>query len=236
MILLLRFGLAALSTTVVWWAAMGLQRVSADWVFEPVSDRMLLGENYRPEQVARMIRHVEAIEGDERCGRPFQEAAVIRVRARQLALRVGDETVAHQHLAAGISDLEQALICSPAKAFSWLLLFTLRSTRDGNSRPHLPLLARSYQLAPQEGSISPLRARAALPLLSYFGPGMTAYVRNDFDQLARDQPAIAAEIYVESSPSLRATLAEYLSEAPAERRRTIVRLIEEADVAPPPLN
>lgn len=215
------------------WSAFALQSEATTAPFQDVAERIALGSQYKPEAIRRALPFVDAAESGVRCSRIFHDAAIIRVQARRMALSDGDKARADEHLARAIHDLERDLACAPTRADSWFLLFAMRTNRDAKVVAHLPVLAMSYQMALNDGAIAPLRARAALPLMRAFGPNMKSYVENDFLGIAREQTSAAADIYVESAPSVRTELIRLMKTLPLPTRVTFAERLEVLNTAVP---
>lgn len=224
------FGTAAFA---LWFAVQSLRAPAPEPALENVSDHVLLGASYRPGQVTSLLGQIEAARIESACHPNLADAAVVRLRARTLALEEGRTEEAARQLTRAIENLEGDLSCRPAKAFSWLLLFIARSARDRDPAPHFQLLGLCFQLAPNEGSFNATRLRAALPHVRSFGPGMIAYVRNDIMQIMRDRPDEMVRIYAEADPSTKTFLANYFAEAEPEARRTMLLRLEAAEIDPP---
>lgn len=219
------------AATGVVWAALTLPIELTAIPLRPIEDSIVEGEQFKPEALARIAAYVAPLEKTEDCfaGAPG-EVAMFRLRAAATTLAHAHEKEIIEALRRADLAARKALACSPYQPFLWYALYWIDSTATGDKATGLAALEMSYRLGPYEGWISPLRNRAALPLLDRFSPDARTRVLTEFADMARDDTYQAASAYVRADPKLRAVLLPLLTQVPVDKRTLFARYLRNANI------
>lgn len=228
---LLRSISVAIGAMAIAWSVLTLPVELTAMPLRPIADGILEGEKYSPEALARVAAYAKPLEALEDCyaGAPWG-VAMFRLRQTAQTLAVAHEAQIIDQLRRADLAVRKALVCSPYQPFLWYALYWVDSTGARDTAAELSALEMSYRLGPYEGWISPLRSRAALPLLDHLDPDTRERVLTEFVNMATDDTQEAARAFVRADGPLRVRLLPLLARVPPAQRAAFARMLHRVDV------
>lgn len=140
------------------------------WLMTPVRsivDRIVADERFKPGALdgtlARMSAHSPTT-----IPRPeFSHAeALLNLRAAEHAMQQKSADKSDAEVEAAEGKVKTALAMAPTDSFLWLMLYSMKTARDGFDSQYMHLLSQSYATGPLEGWVALRRNRFALASLS----------------------------------------------------------------------
>ncbi len=134
-----------------------------------LASQLINQETLPRERVQDALARFHARRGNAPCAiAGHQNAVVFSAWLAEEALAIGRHAEIDTLRDAASATARESIACDPAQAYAWVSLLRQTVLREGPHPDALPLLRWSYRLAPREGWIMLARARAALPLRSFF--------------------------------------------------------------------
>jgi len=181
---LLRLATVLLGCVAILWGTFAFPIFWREAPLERIAQRVIFQENFKLDALLERAPAVEIVEAEAPC-RPIalHSAAVIRLRLVEQTISIGETTEIDDRLDALKHSVVDALSCSPADSFLWLVLFWVENTRNGFSPDNLKYLRMSYELGPNEGWIILKRNGIALALYEQLPPDLAETAVDEFVRL-----------------------------------------------------
>ncbi|MCK1675306.1 hypothetical protein IVA89_26605 [Bradyrhizobium sp. 150] len=164
-----------------------LTAVPSFWRTAPARDiiaRIIADDRFRPGVLDQMLVRIEA-EPVLAIPRPELSLASVLVR-----LRIAEEGMQRRTLAEADREVEAAehqlmasLKVTPSDSFLWLMLYSVKTTRNGFDPEIVRYLERSYLAGPHEGWIAVRRNRLALSIFPTLRDGTRQLAVSEFAEL-----------------------------------------------------
>jgi hypothetical protein len=213
-------------------------------VIADVARAVVSGETFKADVLAAVEARTENDSNAIRRPSFLKNAAVIRLRLAEDAMRAGDPDLADQRLESLAKIVNAAFLNAPNDPFLWLVWFWLDTTRNGLRPENFRYLGMSYDLGPYEGWIAVKRNRIALAAFPALPHELGERAISEFVGLVRwGFVADAAEIAAGAGRPLRSILFPRLKDLKPDQRRVFANLIYRRDLtdvlvpgfAPPPV-
>lgn len=202
-----------------------------------VAEAIRAGEAFKAEVLAAVAARTETNGDSMLRSSVLGEAAMIRLRQAEDAIRAGDPELIKQKLESLTRIVPEALRSAPDDPFLWLVWFWLDTSRNGLRPENLPFLQMSYDLGPYEGWIAIKRNRVALAAFPALTSDLAERAISEFVGLVRwGLIPEAADIAAGTAPPLRRILFARLKDLSYEQRRVFASAIygRELDDVPVP--
>jgi hypothetical protein len=204
------------------WGAFCFQKFWQEASTEQIAKRIVAGEIFKPEILARQLPIINNIESSTFC-RPaaLRSAAIIELRMMELAAPSNGSSAGRLM---SLRDLiRHSLSCAPADTFLWFVLYLLE---DAEGKSKLEYLRMSYYLGPNEGWIGIKRNPITFGLPDPLPNDLAKYATIEFSGLvnmgAYEQ---AADIITGPAWRLRARLLSSLQNVDESRRRAFTGVL-----------
>jgi hypothetical protein len=224
----LRIGLVLIGAAALSWSATVMRGLRDADELSAISDMILFGQNVPLQSLAPVLAYLDRNDVGT-CLRAVSSAAAIRFYVAASAQEAGGPLFT-QRLQEARRALRQALTCAPHQSYLWYGLFWIEMARETSPDVYLAYLAKSYELAPNEGWIARFRAPDALPHYDKLPTRVQEQVRSEFLNLVRDDPPVAASAFRDADQRARARLLAWIGEAPIAQRRRLAALLDERNV------
>lgn len=160
---IMRVLLLAIAFAAAIWSVTVLRPFSAAELARDVSTRIVADERFKAGALAGVQVKIE-IEGAGRLTPPelMRASALVNIRLAEDALGRANSIDADRQIVSAERSVKSALVASPGDSFLWLMLYSVKTTRNGFDAKNLSYLDRSYATGPLEGWIALRRNRLAL--------------------------------------------------------------------------
>ncbi len=214
-----RIYLISLGVFAVLWAGQIFPTAWREPTLDRIASRIIEGQIFKVEDLGRFLPLIEQVETSAVC-RPasVRSSAVIRLRVVENASKAGQPNV-NQLIDELLVSVRDALRCSPADSFLWLVLYWAETTRHGFEAHDLDYVRLSYEVGPYEGWVALKRNPIALMLFEKMSPALRERVVSEFVGLVNSGfHREAAEILVGPGWRLRDELLPRLAVVPQTHR------------------
>jgi hypothetical protein len=123
-----------------------------DASIERVADRIIAGDLFKPEILAKQIGVIDRIVNSN-FSQPRAIRASVIIELRMIETSNPAKAPDNERLNSLQTIIRRSLSCAPADSFLWLVLYQLESITSGSKSEYLGFLRMSYQLGPNEGWI-----------------------------------------------------------------------------------
>jgi hypothetical protein len=177
-ILLARSFIVLLGCIAIWWGIVAFPLFWQDTSIKRIAERIIAGDPFKPEVLARQLPIVESIKSATSC-RPagLRSAAIIELRMMETA---APSEHTSERLKSLINVIRSSLSCTPADPFLWLALYSAVSSENGSTTNSLKYLWMSYNLGPNEGWIAVRRNRVAFARFQQLPPDLKEKTIDEF--------------------------------------------------------
>jgi hypothetical protein len=184
-----RFAATRIASTVIGVAAIiwGVVTFPFFWREAPIEQigrRVIQGDPFKAEALIDMIPALEILEQSSDC-RPISihNAAIIRARIAEVSIASGNRERIDSDMSSLYNSIVRSVACTPADPFLWLVLYWVKSARNGFSLDLLQCLRLSYRLGPNEGWIGLKRNGMALAIFEQLSPDLGEMAITEFARL-----------------------------------------------------
>ena len=209
------------------WGLFELPRFWRESTVETISDRIVAGDEFKPETLYQQLPILESIENSASC-RPaaLRSAAIIRLRIFE-RLKDSQERSREQPKVAEV--IRNSLSCAPADAFLWLALYSLGVNELGRDPEVFNALRLSYRVGPHEGWIAIKRSRIAFASFRELPVDLREAAINEFSELVQDSAfyGAAAEILIGPGWPERDLILPHLAQLSESRRARFFAALSE---------
>lgn len=217
--IVVRACLIGLGIFAIVWAIQIFPTVWRKPTLDQIASRIIEGQIFKVEDLGRLLPLMEEVEKSAVC-RPasVRSSAVIRLRLVENASKARQPNV-NQLIDELLVSVRNALRCSPADSFLWLVLYWAEMTRHGFEAHDLDYIRLSYEVGPYEGWVALKRNPIALVLFEQLSPALRERVVSEFVGLVNSGfHREAAEILVGPGWRLRDQLLPRLGVVPQAHR------------------
>jgi hypothetical protein len=186
---------------------------------EHIAERIIAGDQYRTEFIARQISSAKKVGTLGYC-RPIEvrSAAIIELRSVEMTVSPSDNS--GERLNALSELVTNALFCEPADSFMWLALYRVENAKNRFSQVSLQYLRMSYLLGPNEGWIALRRNRIAFAAFNQLPSDIAKEAINEFIGLVKTGLyGVAADILTGPAWSARDVILPHLMQVNERDRK-----------------
>jgi hypothetical protein len=209
------------------WGIFVLPGFVADAPLEQTARQIIARVPFSVDALSKLVPSADAAQQEAWC-RPsaVRAAAIVKLRLYEDTFSSGEISL----LDVRSKDAEEAiltsLICAPSDPFLWMVLLTVKSTRNGFRPEYLDYARMSYRLGPHEGWVALNRAPALLAVFEALPPELAKDVVVDFAQIV-DNGFYPEAARMLSGPGwrLRDRLLESLTRIPLVRREQFEQVL-----------
>jgi hypothetical protein len=209
------------------WGVIEFPRFWQESSVEHIANRIIGGDPFKVEILARQLVVVDGIEKKVYC-RPaaLRSETIIQLRMMELAISANDREHFDERSRSLSNRIHNSLLCSPADSFLWLALYWLENIQNGVSAHSLKNLWMSYQSGPNEGWVAIKRNRLALAEYDKLPARIAEEATNEFIGLVESGfYEQTGDLFIGQSSRVRELLLIRLKNVDERHRRAFVRAL-----------